>query len=77
LLAAVVALAANGYEIRRFVTGGGGARLEATPYVLESTVGQAVAGEVSSATHYLCSGFWCEDAPQRYRVYLPVTQRSN
>jgi hypothetical protein len=77
LLAAGIALAANGYQIRRFVVGGGGGRLHAASYTLDGTVGQAVAGEAGSATHQLCSGFWCEDMVAKQRVYLPLVMRSN
>jgi hypothetical protein len=77
LLVAGIALAANGHEIRRFVIGGGGGRLQAGPYTLDGTVGQAVAGEAGSATHQLCSGFWCEDMVAKYGVYVPLVVRSN
>jgi hypothetical protein len=78
LLIAAVALAANGYEIRRFVVGGGGGRLQQEPYVLEGTVGQTVAGETSDATHQLCAGFWCEDmVSHQGKVYLPLVLRSH
>jgi hypothetical protein len=78
LVVGVAVLAANGYEIRRFVLGGGGGRLQAGPYVLEGTAGQAVAGEASNATHQLCSGFWCEDMVyHQSKVYLPLVLRSH
>ena len=77
VVGAGIALAANGYEIRRFVVGGGGGRLQASPYILDGTVGQAVAGEAGGATHQLCSGFWCEDMVAKYRVCLPLVVRSN
>jgi hypothetical protein len=76
LLVAAAALAANGYEITRSVTSGGGSRLLGGTYVLEGTVGQAVAGESSDAMRQLCSGFWCEDmVSHQGKVYLPALLR--
>lgn len=74
LLLAGVALAANGYEITRYVIGGGGGHSEAGGYVLDATVGQGVAGVVNDAPYELCAGFWCGMAEYRFR--FPLVLRS-
>ncbi len=48
-----------GLEIIRHVIGGGGGRVEQSPYVLNFTVGQAVAGPASQTPYQLCAGYWC------------------
>ena len=73
LLTTRTAVAANGYEISSYVIGGGGGHSEASPYTLDGTVGQAVAGVVSNAPYELCAGFWC--GMGRYKVYLPLVLR--
>jgi len=65
--------AADGYEVSSYVIGGGGGHSEASPYTLDGTVGQAVAGAVSNAPYELCAGFWC--GMGRYKVYLPLVLR--
>ena len=74
LLLSSVVLAANG-EIPRYVIGSGGGHAETAPYALDGTLGQVVAGLVSSSPYELCSGFWCGMAA-KYRVYLPLVLRN-
>ena len=69
-----VVLAANGYEIDRWVIGGGGGHVEGGDYVLNATVGQAVVGDITSDPYELCAGFWC--GMSEYKVYLPLVARN-
>lgn len=75
LLLAGVALAVDGYDLSWYVIGGGGGHSEAAPYALDGTVGQAVAGPVSSAPYDLCSGYWCGGAAGN-NIYLPLIMRN-
>ena len=61
-------------EIDRHVIASGGGRVEAGGYVLNSTIGQPVAGRVSNNPYNLCAGFWCGAA--RYQIYLPLILRN-
>jgi hypothetical protein len=74
LLTGTVLAGGGGPQISRYVIGGGGGHSEADPYVLDGTVGQAVAGTVSSTPYELCAGFWC--GMGMYRVYLPLVLRN-
>ena len=74
LLLAGVALAFDGYDLSWDVIGGGGGHSEAAPYALDGTIGQAVAGPVSSASYDLCSGYWCGGAAGN-NIYLPLIMR--
>lgn len=69
LLLAATVLASQSPVIERYVIGGGGGHAEASQYILEGTIGQAVVGADGDATHQLCSGFWCKPV---YQVYLPL-----
>jgi hypothetical protein len=51
-------LAANTYEIFPHVIGGGGGHSESGEYVLDSTMGQAVVGNVGRSGYGLSGGFW-------------------
>ena len=79
LLSASVVLAAggaaNGYEMRKWVFGGGGGRSEAGGFALHGTIGQTVVGLSDNTPYGLCSGFWCEIS--RYRVFLPLVLRGS
>jgi hypothetical protein len=57
------------------VIGGGGGHSAAGTFVLDATVGQAVAGEVHNAPMDLCSGFWCWGWV--YSIHLPLIVRDN
>ena len=74
LSAGGVVLAAAGFEIDRWVIGGGGGRVAAGDYVLNATVGQAVVGGVAGSPYDLCAGFWCGMGV--YKVYLPMVVRN-
>lgn len=69
-----IVLAANSFEIDRWVIGGGGGRVEEGDYVLNATVGQAVVGGITSNPYELCAGFWCGMGV--YKVYLPLVVRN-
>jgi len=69
-----VALANGTLTIDRWVIGGGGGHSEAGSYVLDATVGQAVAGMTSNAPYELCAGFWC--GMGRYKVFLPLVLKN-
>jgi hypothetical protein len=58
------------------VTSGGGGHLEAAPYVLDGTVGQAIVGTVSQEPYSICAGLWCT-AGAAYLVYLPLVLRQH
>jgi hypothetical protein len=67
-------LAANGFAIRRSVIGGGGQQLKGGGYVLNGTVGEPIASNLSvGATYGFSSGFWWLP---RYEVYLPLMVKS-
>lgn len=76
LLLAGTVLAANGYEISRYVIGSGGGHAETAPYALDGTAGQPLVGVVTDASYQLCSGFWCGPVGGEYRIYLPVVLRN-
>lgn len=70
-------LAANGFEIQRWVIAGGGGPAEGGDYVLNVSVGQAVVGGITNTPYELCAGFWCGvdgiDEEVSYTVYLPLS----
>ena len=71
LMLTTTALAGGGGPtIPRFLIGGGGGHSEVGRYVLDATVGQAIAGAVSARSFALCAGFWC--GMGEYRVRLPL-----
>jgi len=74
LLLTGTVLAGSGIEITRNVIGGGGGHSEVGRYVMDATVGQAVAGTFSTTPYELCAGFWC--GMSEYKVYLPVVWRN-
>jgi hypothetical protein len=63
-------------EIVRSVIGGGGGRLEQSPYALDGTIGQSVVGQSGQTPYDLCAGFWC-GAGSHHAVYLPLVLRNN
>lgn len=75
LLLSGVVLANGTQAIDWHVIGGGGGHVEAAPYALDGTVGQAVVGVVTDAGYELCSGFWCR-AVAGYKIYLPLVLRN-
>ncbi len=69
-------LASGGVELPRAVLSGGGGEVSSGGLVLNSTVGQPVAGTVENGTLRHCAGFWCAAAapvtPTGSDVYLPL-----
>jgi hypothetical protein len=65
------------FDLSWHVIGAGGGHSSNAPYVLDGTVGQAVADTVILAGPYdLCAGFWCSEwLFVREDVYLPVVLR--
>ena len=76
-VALVAAAMTNGYEIPRWVIGGGGGESAAGDFYLVGTVGQPVTGLGSEADYNVCSGFWCGAGWFVHRVYLPLVQRDH
>lgn len=74
LVMAGAALAGGSLGISRHVIGGGGGRAAAGRYVMDATIGQAVAGTFNTAATEICAGFWC--GMGEYKIYLPVIMRS-
>ena len=73
LLLASSALAANGYGIPRSVIGGGGQQVAGGDYILNGTIGEPIATDLSVGdANGLSSGFWW---PFWYSVYLPQVVR--
>ena len=52
------------------VIGGGGGTVTGGAYTLNSTLGQAVVGSVTSGPLYLCAGFWC--MPGGFQLHCPL-----
>lgn len=62
-------------EIEWRVIASGGGHLEASPYVLDSSIGQALVGLDNLASYSLCFGYWCGGAPPSGMIYLPIINR--
>ena len=82
LLASGVTLVAaepdNGYQIPRWVIGGGGGESAVGGYALVGTAGQPLTDAGSGAGYEICSGFWCGAGQviYDYAVYLPLVLRN-
>jgi hypothetical protein len=74
LLLVSVVLAQGTPAIDWDVMGGGGGHVEAAPYALDGTIGQAVVGRATESGSELCSGFGC-GVTAAYSVYLPIVLR--
>jgi hypothetical protein len=74
LLLAHTVLAANGLDIPRQLIGGGGGAGQNGDFVLQGSIGQAVAGRVDNASFNLRSGFWL--GMIQHRIYLPLVLRN-
>ena len=61
-------------QVERHVVASGGGQVEQGEYALGYTIGQPIAGVVSSGSHVLCAGFWC--GVYRETVYLPLVLRN-
>jgi hypothetical protein len=74
LVLAGSALAADGFAIPRSVIGGGGQQSTGGGYILNGTMGEPIASDLSiGAAHGLSSGYWW--AHGEYKVYLPLVVR--
>jgi hypothetical protein len=71
MMVAGLALANNGVELPRWVLGGGASDSGADNVSLRATLGQPVAGVVSSEEVTLGQGFWHGVTPG-YSIYLPL-----
>lgn len=74
LLLAGTVLALDGLDIPRQLIGGGGGSAQYGAFVLQSSVGQPVAGRVQLGGYALTAGLWASGA--RYTVYLPLVLRN-
>ena len=71
-----VALAVGTPTVDWDVIGNGGGHIEATPYNLDYTIGQAVVGIATNTNDELCSGYWCgavEAAPPLTATPTPTS----
>jgi hypothetical protein len=58
----------------RLLIGGGGGSVQQGSFVLQGSIGQAVAGRVLLGSDELTAGFW--GGGVRYTVYLPLVLRN-
>ena len=64
------------YDLSWHTIAGGGGKMKSAQHTLQGTSGQALSGQISSSSHTLCSGFWCDVAADTgYQVYLPLVVR--
>jgi hypothetical protein len=54
---------------------GGSLNTSSASYTMQSTIGQAVAGQSASASYDLCSGYWCGFKDWIWDIFLPFTVR--
>ncbi len=75
LIAAPLAWAAVGADLSWHVfSGGGGGPVAAGGFTLHSSVGQSLAGVISTGAFEACAGFWCRPLLAR-DVFLPLILR--
>lgn len=75
LMAAPLALAAIGADLSWHVfSGGGGGPVAAGSFTLQSSVGQSLAGVISSGAFRACAGFWCRPLLV-HDLFLPLILR--
>ncbi len=74
VLCCSLAVAAQAPAVPWWVVGGGGGHSQAGGFVLNATVGQAVAGTTQGGSWALCAGFWC-GAEWLQQIYLPLVVR--
>ena len=73
LVLVVSAMAASGYLIPRSVIGGGGQQAAGGGFILNGTVGEPVASNLTVGTTFgMSSGFWW---PPGYWIYLPFVDK--
>jgi hypothetical protein len=77
LAAIVIARVSSSYDLSWHVISGGGARMESTGHTVHGTLGQPATGHAASSGYTLCSGFWCDEGAQVFRVYVPVVLMSS
>ncbi len=71
-----LAQSSAGYDLSWSVVAGGGGRIESVGHTLLSTIGQAVAGPVTSDSYTLAGGFWGGGrAGEVHRIHLPLVLR--
>ena len=77
LASAALAQVSANYDLSWHVIAGGGGRMEGGNHSLLGTIGQSMAGTMSSSGHTLDSGFWGRSATvgQEYEIYLPLVLR--
>ena len=75
LLLASTALAQGNDDLSWRVIAGGSRQMQSASYAMAGTVGQSLAGPMSSNCHSLGSGFW-SGTIAGYRVYLPIVVRN-
>jgi hypothetical protein len=73
-LGPATAMESEHYAINWDVMGGGGEPIRSDNYALDATIGQPSIGFKASASHEVCSGYWCSGG---YEVYLPIVFRSS
>lgn len=62
-------------QVERHVIAGGGGRVAQGSFALDGTIGQPLAGVVSTSSYKLCAGFWC-GRPTFGPVYIPLVLRN-
>jgi hypothetical protein len=92
LAGGVVALARAGVTIDWHIIAGGGGRVHSSSYIVDSTLGQPVAGGVAGEHHQVGSGYWGDLGPPAslptptqtatvtapsYRLYVPLMRASS
>lgn len=79
LLVTGVVVAANGYQIVRYVIANGGTHTEAGNYAMAHTIGQPVTGMSRKGGYALSAGFWAGGmgAVYEHDVFLPLVVRSS
>ena len=65
-----VVLAANRYDIPWHVMSGGGGTSSGGDYMINATIGQAVAATSRGNDYQACIGYWCGNVPG-WHLYLP------
>jgi putative copper export protein len=76
LVGQVAAMGSDDYAVNWDVIGGGGEPIASTNFALNATVGQGAIGLKSSASHGLCTGYWCGAAVEA-KVFVPLVLRDH
>ena len=75
LASAALAQASVNYDLSWHVIAEGGGRMEGQNHTVLGTIGQPIAGKLSSTGHTLDSGFWSRRAVGKHDIYLPAVLR--